>query len=241
MADFVLVHGGLAGAWCWALFEPELQRLGHRTHTLDLPIEDPAANLDDYTAVVVDVMRGLDRPAWLVGHSMGGLVVPRAALAQPAAGLIFLCAGFPPTSEAEHEENQRTRNPGNEAHFMSAGEGRILLSFEAAAHDFFNDCPPELQRWGHERFRPQATAPFSDYAPIARYPDVPMHAIVGADDNIVLRPEHSEMIRRRIGAEPSVLPGGHCPFVARPRVLAEVMHRMVGGAATPDRDDPRLG
>ena len=241
MADFVLVHGGLAGAWCWALFEPELQRLGHRTHTLDLPIEDPAATLDDYAAVVVDVMRGLERPAWLVGHSMGGLVVPRAALAQPSAGLIFLCAGFPPTSEAEHEESQRTRNPGNEAHFIPAGEGRIMLSFESAAHDFFNDCPPELQRWAYERFRPQATAPFSDYAPIARYPDVPMHAIVGSYDGIVLRPEHSEMIRRRIGVPPIVLPGGHCPFVARPRVLAEVMHRMVGDAVTVDRRDSGLG
>ena len=31
MAEFVLVHGGLAGAWCWELLEPELHRLGHRT------------------------------------------------------------------------------------------------------------------------------------------------------------------------------------------------------------------
>ncbi len=229
MADFVLVHGGLAGAWCWALFEPELHRLGHRTHVLDLPIEDPAATLDDYADVVVGVMRRLDRRPWLVGHSMGGLVIPRAALKQPAAGLIFLCAGFPPTCEAEHEENQRTRDPGNEAHFLPAGEGRIRLSFEAAAHDFFNDCPPELQRWGWARFRPQAVAPFSDYAPIERYPAVPMHAIVGSDDHIVLKAPHKEMIRRRIGVEPVELPGGHCPFIARPRVLAERMDEMVRG------------
>jgi pimeloyl-ACP methyl ester carboxylesterase len=158
---------------------------------------------------------------------MGGLVVPRAALLQPSAGLIFLCAGFPPTSEAEHEENQCTRDPGNEAHFLPAGEGRIRLSFEAAAHDFFNDCPPALQRWGHDRFRPQAVAAFADYAPIARYPDVPMHAIIGSDDHIVLKEPHRAMIRRRIGVEPVELPGGHCPFVARPRALAEIMDGMV--------------
>ncbi len=229
MTDFVLVHGGLCGAWCWASFEPELARLGHRPHTLDLPIEDPEATLDDYAEAVVAVMRGLDRP-WLVGHSMGGLVVPRVALRRPVAGLIFLCAGFPPTNEAEHQEDLAARDPGNQAHSIDDGRGRITLSFEAAAHDFFNDCSLELQQWAFARFRPQATAPFSSYAPIERYPDVPMHAIVGADDHIVLKERHSALIRRRIGIEPVELPGGHCPFVARPRRLAEAMHEMVSSS-----------
>jgi len=226
--DFVLVHGGLCGAWCWQLFEPELARLGHRAHALDLPIEDPEAKLDDYADAVVAAVEDLDRP-WLVGHSMGGLVVPRVALQRPVAGLIFLCAGFPPTNEAEYEEDLAARDPGNAAHFIHDGEGRIMLSFEGAAHDFFNDCSPELQKWAFARFRPQATAPFSSYAPIERYPDIPMHAIIGSDDHIVLKERHSALIRRRIGVEPVELPGGHCPFVARPRQLAEVMHEMVSG------------
>lgn len=226
MADFVLVHGGLCGAWCWERFEPELQRLGHRTHTLDLPIEDPTASIDDYADVVVAAMAPLDRP-WLVGHSMGGLVVPRAALKRPAAGLIMLCAGFPPTNEAEHQENYDARDPGNESHFIPDGRGRIMLSFESAAHDFFNDCPEPLQRWAHARFRPQAVAPFERYAPIPRYPDVPIHAIITSDDHIVLKDRHAALIRRRVGVEPIELPGGHCPFLSRPRLLAEVMHDRV--------------
>lgn len=226
MADFVLVHGGLCGAWCWARFEPELARLGHRTHTLDLPIEDPTATLDDYAAVVVEAARDLERP-WLVGHSMGGLVVPRAGLARPVAGLIFLCAGFPPRSEAEFAEDLAIRDPGNAEHFLPAGDGLITLSFESAAHDFFNDCDREVHEWAYARMRPQATAPFSEYAPIERYPDVPMHAVVATDDRIVRVEPHKALIRRRIGVEPVELPGGHCPFVSRPRVLAERMDEMV--------------
>ena len=143
MTDFVLVHGGLCGAWCWTPFLPELARLGHRSHTLDLPIEDPAATLDDYAESVLEIVGSLDR-AWLVGHSMGGLVVPRVALRRPVAGLIFVCAGFPPTNEEEYREDLAARNPGNAAHFIHDGVGRITLSFEDAAHDFFNDCSPEL-------------------------------------------------------------------------------------------------
>lgn len=51
------------------------------------------------------------------------------------------------------------------------------------------------------QFRPQATAPFAGYRPIPHYPDVPMHAIVTADDNIVLKALHTPMIRRRMGVE----------------------------------------
>ena len=140
MSDIILVHGGLMGAWCWADFAPELERLDYQTHTVDLPIEDPDADLDTYADVVVQAVESLDRP-WLLGHSMGGLVVPRAALRRPVAGLIFLCAGFPARNEAEHRESEAARDPGNEAHFLPAGAGRIMLSFEGAAHDFFNDCP----------------------------------------------------------------------------------------------------
>jgi len=226
VSDLVLVHGGLCGAWCWELFEPELTRLGHQSHTLDLPIEDPEATLDDYAEAVVDAMEDLDRP-WLVGHSMGGLVVPRVALRRPVAGLIFLCAGFPPTDEREHAEDLAARDPNNAAHFIHDDRDRITLSFESAAHDFFNDCSPELQRWAFEQLRPQATAPFSTYAPIDHYPDARMHAIVAADDHIVLKEAHAALIRERIGVEPVELPGGHCPFLSRPRRLAELMHEML--------------
>lgn len=226
MVDFVLVHGGLAGAWCWSLFEPELQHLGHRTHTLDLPIGDPDATLDDYAAVVADVASRFEQP-WLVGHSMGGLVIPRVALRAEVGGLIFLCAGFPPRTMDEERENYEARNPGNEGNFIPDGEGRIMLSFEGAAHDFFNDCSEDVQRWAYSHFRPQAIGAFSDYAPIEHYPDVPMHAVVGLDDNIVVKSKHSELIRNRIRVEPVELPGGHCPFISRPKLLAERVDAMV--------------
>ena len=80
----------------------------------------------------------------------------------------------------------------------------------------------------YARFRPQAVAPFAGYNPIPHYPDVPMHAIVTSDDNIVLKRLHTPMIRHRIGVEPVEMPGGHCPFVSRPGELARVIGGMVG-------------
>lgn len=228
MADFILVHGGLAGAWCWDLFRPELHRLGHTTQAMDLPIEDPDLTLEDYADAVIAATRDATEKSWLVGHSMGGLIIPRVALKKPMAGLIFLCAGLPARTMDEHIESYESRNPDNEAHFLAAGPGRIRLSFESAVNDFFHDCPEEMQRWAYSQFRSQATGPFSDFNPISDFPAIPMHAVITSDDAIVLKGRHTAMFRKRIGVEPVELPGSHCPFMSRPAELAAVVDRVLG-------------
>ena len=37
MADVVLVHGSMHGAWCWDLLIPLLADMGHTVHAIDLP------------------------------------------------------------------------------------------------------------------------------------------------------------------------------------------------------------
>ena len=59
-----------------------------------------------------------------------------------------------------------------------------------------------------------------------------MHAIVTSDDHIVRKDAHAAMIRRRIGVEPVELPGGHCPFYSRPRVLAETIDALIKGESS---------
>src|SRR3974377_1686184 len=43
MTTFGLVHGAFHGSWCWERLTPELERLGHRVLTVDLPSEEPRA------------------------------------------------------------------------------------------------------------------------------------------------------------------------------------------------------
>ena len=57
---------------------PELERLGHRVITVDLPISDPGLGAADYAATVERALEDVERPI-LLGHSMAGLVVPVVA------------------------------------------------------------------------------------------------------------------------------------------------------------------
>ena len=92
--DIALVHGSYHGAWCWDLLRPELERLGHRVITMDLPISDPALGAADYAQVVDDAI-GPGIEPMLVGHSMAGLIIPLVAARRPVHRLVYLAAFLP--------------------------------------------------------------------------------------------------------------------------------------------------
>ena len=106
--DFVLVHGSYHGGWCWDLLRPELEKLGHRVITMDLPISVPGLGAADYAGAVEEALEPGSEPI-LVGHSMGGLVIPLVAAHRPIRKLIFLAAFLPSPGRSANE--QRASEP----------------------------------------------------------------------------------------------------------------------------------
>src|SRR5215207_1744744 len=91
----MLVHGAWHGAWCWERLVPELDALGHRTLTVDLPSDDPAATFETYADHVIEAMSSEDHEVIVVGHSMAGMTIPLVAARRPVRRLVFLCALIP--------------------------------------------------------------------------------------------------------------------------------------------------
>ena len=91
------MHGAWHGAWCFELLEQELQQRGESTLSMDLPIEDPELSASDYARVVADSLANVDDDVVLVGHSMGGVVIPLVAALRPVQRLIYLSGATPPT------------------------------------------------------------------------------------------------------------------------------------------------
>ena len=100
MANYVLVHGSGHGAWCWQRIVPLLEAKGHNVAAVDLPgnghDDTPLADvtLETYAEHVCGVLDSLDGPAVLVGHSLGGISISRAAELRPykVAVLVYLTA-----------------------------------------------------------------------------------------------------------------------------------------------------
>ncbi len=86
-STFVLVHGGGHGGWCWQRTARELRRRGHEVYAPTLTGFGERSHLDaeglTFETFVTDIVSVLEyedlHDVVLVGHSMGGVIVPRVA------------------------------------------------------------------------------------------------------------------------------------------------------------------
>jgi pimeloyl-ACP methyl ester carboxylesterase len=227
--DIALVHGSYHGAWCWDFLTPELERLGHRVVSVDLPISDPTLGAADY-ATVVEKALGPDSEPVLVGHSMAGLVIPLVAQHRPVRRLVYLAAFIPVPGKSANDQRATEpidgRVPPKTAEWTDLGDDVWMIGPNTATELFFHDAPAATARWATKRLRPQSYRIFAETTPLASLPDVDSRSIVCRDDR-ALNPEWVRTASRdRLGVEAIEMEGGHSPLLTRPSELARVLHSL---------------
>jgi pimeloyl-ACP methyl ester carboxylesterase len=165
--------------------------------------------------------------AYLVGHSMGGMVVPRVAARLPGARIIFLCAGFAHTSEDERLESYAATTGDFASWLIPDDRGRVTMSRENAITAFYEDLPEALADAAIAALRPQWAEGFMNVGPVAPYADRVAHVVCTADDRIIDPELHRRISETRFGITPITLPGSHSPFLSRPAELSRVFDRIV--------------
>ncbi|MFB8787614.1 MAG: alpha/beta fold hydrolase [Potamolinea sp.] len=245
MSLFCLVHGAYQGSWCWDLLIPHLEARGHKTVTMDLPIEDPSASLSQYAEVVIQAIPETDDDIVLVGHSMAGTVIPLVAEAVKVRRLVFLTAliPHPGTSTLDqiyHKLNDHTLKSLNyepkdaiklkqfldePEMFNPACEGKKFADEAVAREFFFHDCQADVARWAISKLRNQQSMSYIfEVNPLQVFPDVECVYIVGNNDRILSPTWSRYAARKRLGIDAIELPGGHCPYLSHPAHLASVLH-----------------
>jgi pimeloyl-ACP methyl ester carboxylesterase len=93
----VLVHGGFAESASWDGVIDPLLNVGHPV----IAAANPLRGLTADAGAVSDVVRSVDGPVLLVGHSYGGAVISNvAADAGEIVGLVYVCAFAPDRGES---------------------------------------------------------------------------------------------------------------------------------------------
>ena len=228
--DVALVHGSYHGAWCWELLRPELEALGHRVITMDLPVSVPGLGAADYAQVVVDALDGSDAPV-VVGHSMSGVVIPLVAAARPVHRLVFLAAFLPEPGMSLNKQRVTepidSRVPPTTAEWTDRGDGVWMVGPNTATEVFFHDAAPDMARWATARLRPQSYAVMDEVTPLESWPAVESRAIVCADDRALNPDWLRTAARERLGIDVAEIAGGHSPFLTRPSELAALIDSLV--------------
>jgi pimeloyl-ACP methyl ester carboxylesterase len=100
----VLVHGAFAETASWDRVIPPLQSAGHDVIAAANPLRGLAADAES----VSDLVRSVDGPVVLVGHSYGGAVISNVdADAGQIIGLVYVAAFAPDTGESAFTLAQR--------------------------------------------------------------------------------------------------------------------------------------
>jgi len=233
MAAFLLIHGSCHGAWCWRDVIPALAARGHTVRAIDLPGHgrDPTpvydVTLDGYARAILANLHG---PTIVVGHSMGGFPITRAADMDPThiAHLIYLCAHVPLGGlSLADQRKQAPRQPLLPA-MRPAADGRSFTIDPAMARDvFYHDCQDDAVAFAVPRLCPQAVAP--QETPLTPGPHVaaiPRDYILCDDDRTIPPEYQATMTADWPPGTVHHLPTGHSPFLACPARLAETLSRI---------------
>ena len=242
MTNYVLVHGSAHGSWCWQRVVPLLVQSGHRVVAVDLPgnghDDTPLADvtLETYAEHVCGVLDSLNGPAVLVGHSLGGITISRAAELRPdrVAVLVYLTAVLLEDGvtfmSAVSDESQDAQQALEARSSWNLSEDRthVLYKAELAQHRFYNDCSEQDVEWAKSMLVPQPVGPL--LSPMrttdANFGRVPRVYIECAQDNAV-SPEFARRMYTALPcAEVITMQTGHSPFMSAPDELAAHLHAL---------------
>ena len=234
--EYVLVHGACHGAWCWDEVAARLRAKGHRVVTLDLPghgrraAEVRLASVEAYGRAVADAMalEGISRGV-LVGHSMGGLVIPKAAELASArvAHLVFLAAVVVPDggtlARTLMTPAGRAMMTGNAA---ARGDGTFLYPAEMAWARWMGDMPrsdPRVSR-AISLLTPQPLRPFVEPVDLRVFYGMRVTTtyIRCLEDKAIV-PARAAECAGRLGVTPVDMNCAHNAMLSQPDELARIL------------------
>jgi pimeloyl-ACP methyl ester carboxylesterase len=207
-----LIHGAGDVASSWDLVAAELRERGHDVVAVDLPSDDESAGWSDYADTVLDAI-GDRADLVVVAHSLGGFVAPLVCARVPVE-LLVLVAGMIPS-------------PGETGAEWWANTGHAQARREQGEDDdseiavFLHDVPPELAADALAKARDQAATPMLEPWPLDAWPNVPTRYLLCRDDRMFPAEWTRRLVRERLGITPDEMGGGHCPFLSRPKELAD--------------------
>lgn len=236
--EFVLVHGMSHGAWCWELVVPLLEGKGHRVLAVDLPghgrraHEWRRASVDTYAQSVASAMAAAGlTAAVVVGHSMGGLVIPRVAELVPSrvAHLVFLAAVVLPSGSSLLETHLAPPARALLTGLARAGGGLVQYPAGLEHARWLGDLSSDDPRVVHAlaRLTPQPVRPWIERVDFRRFyaMSVP-RTYVRCLGDVAVPPARAAEYAARLGVTPLDLDTAHGPMLSDPEGLVRILERL---------------
>ena len=230
----VLVHGAFENAQVWGHVSAKLKADGYDVLAVNLPgrPDTPAApdkvSLDLYRDTVAATLDKFGRPAIVVGHSFGGIVIADVAEQAPerVKTLVFVAAYVPHDGDSLVSMANQDADAKIGPHLQIKKEqGIAVIDYDARADLFANGGPDGLRKAIPDLILDEPLAPLATpvHVTAARYGKVDKVYVHTALDQVISPAYQASMVAATRMRSEYTLQTGHTPFLTDPDGLAKAI------------------
>ncbi|MEW2582502.1 alpha/beta hydrolase [Streptomyces virginiae] len=215
----VLVHGFWGGAAHWSKVIVELHRRGFT----DLhAVENPLTSLADDAERTRKMVRQVDGPVLLVGHSYGGAVITEAGDLPNVAGLVYIAAFAPDAGESPGQISQELPPPAFE-NIAPDSDGYLWLRRDKFHESFCQDLDADEALVMAVTQKAPLGSTFGDEVTSPAWRKKPVWYQVSAQDRMI-HPDNERRMAQRTNPRKIVeLDAGHASLASQPGPVADLI------------------
>ncbi len=238
MGTFVLVHGGGHGGWCWQRTAPLLRADGHEVHTPTLTgfgershLDTTQVTFDTFVQDIVNVIEFEDlHDVILVGHSMGGVIIPRVAERVPGRmrKVIWLAAVV--TADGESLLDAVPQSPWIARAVTIGADGTAHTDPDLILDANIHDGTPQDRAFVRARHLPYPPHALTERGRLTAFLalGIPTAYLIATDDRTIEPRIAATFASRLPGASVGHVPGGHDCMITEPVAVAAALSSIDG-------------
>ena len=221
----VLVHGFWGGAVHWAKVIVELDRRGYESlHA----VENPLTSLSDDAHRTRQMVKQVDGPVLLVGHSYGGAVITQAGDLPNVAGLVYIAAFAPDEGETLGAITEQMP-PAAAANIAPDSDGYVWIAQDKFHESFCQDLTADEARVMAVTQKAPVGSTFGDHVSGPAWKKKPVWYQVSTEDRMIHPDNERRMASRMTPRKTIELAASHASLASQPTAVCDLIDEAAGG------------
>ena len=224
----VLVHGFWGGAAHWAKVIVELRNRGYDSL---LAVENPLTSLADDAERTRKMVKQVDGPVLLVGHSYGGAVLSEAGDLPNVVGLVFVAAFAPDAGESPGGISQELP-PAAIENLAPDSDGYLWVKQDKYHESFCQDLGADEALVMAVAQKAPLASTFGDNVTAPAWRVKPSWYQVSTQDHMI-HPDNQRRMAERMKARKTIeLDASHASLASQPGAICDLIDDAVNALAT---------